>query len=368
VGGPEADDDPDESYRTASANNVPDAPAPAAAGVSYGRELAERSYGVAITDKPTGKPKVIYSVRLGTVSAGERLLLRAEVTLSRCNAKDIAGLSGDAKVTPCNSSKLRKSPYRYAPRFQAAFVLADGADQPAGQRLSPWLDRKCTESEHHCALALPEAKATPDPAAGRYLNLVVAADADGAGARSFDVMEVEQGHGGLHVTRLGPSAPGPASTKDTKELRAGGKLRVDQPKEDGGNPIRHLLYRLRLDGVQPGDVLGADARARVRVFMTSGCDPLVTGELILTKSESGTDTQGADDGRLTARNGQNAADHSSQGTAYRKSGAIQIKQGSPSTMYLKHVAMAARSCANPHRDQWALDPDGGSLAVTIHRY
>lgn len=368
VGGPdEYGDDDDFSYRTTLASSVSDAPTPGLTEVTYGREMSERRYGVPITDTRRAKLRVIYAIRLGKVGPGEELLLRAEVTLSRCNRKDILGLSGDAKTTPCTRSKLRKSPYSYNPRFHAAFLLTDGADQTSGKRLSPWFDRKCTESEHHCALALPQVKASPGAAQGRYLNLVVAADADGANARSFDVMEVEQRKGGLHVTRLGPTAPGPLLSKQTKDLRATGKMRVDQPAEDGGNPIRHELYRLKLASLQPGDVVDADARTRAIIYMTSDCDPLITGELILTEDQDARETKGEHDGRLTAKNGQNAAEHGSQGTVYRKSGAIQIKKGSPSTMYLKYVAMAARSCANPGRDQWKLDPGSGFLEAKVRR-
>src|SRR6185503_10372944 len=124
---------------------------------SFGRDAQEDILGVRIADKPHDKPKVVYSVRLADTSSSERLRLRGEVTLSRCNEKDIAGLSGDAKTTPCDSAKMRNNPYEYNPRFSAAFFLADAPDDPHGVRVSPWQETTCTEASHHCALALPEA-------------------------------------------------------------------------------------------------------------------------------------------------------------------------------------------------------------------
>ena len=369
----EAGDDPldgePRSYETAAAKQTPTSRAPEWAGVSYARAMSERRYGVPISDKRRAEPRSIYSIELGQLARGERLLLRAEVTLSYCGRKDILGLSGDAADTPCRRTKLRKSPYRYTPRFHAAFFLTGRANSAAGQRVSPWFDRRCTEREHHCALALPQVKYTaPGSASGRFLNLVVAADADGAAARSFDVMEVEQRKGGLHVTRLGPGAPGPLQPRrETSALRTPGWLRMDLPPDEGGTLYRYELFRLKLSGLRPGDVVDADARSRVVLGMTDhGCDPLVAGELILTENGGAKQlSQGLVNGRLTAKNGQNATDHTAHGTRYRKSGAMRVPKGAPATMYIKYVATAKRSCVHPGQDRWRIG--AGALSAAVRR-
>src|SRR5688500_20061630 len=79
---------------------VPEAPAPAAGDVKFGRDMSERITGVRIRDQKHVKPRVVFSVRLPNVSSAESLKVRGEVTLSRCNPKDIAGQSGDAATTP----------------------------------------------------------------------------------------------------------------------------------------------------------------------------------------------------------------------------------------------------------------------------
>src|SRR5688500_18379 len=131
------DDEP--TFETAAAG-PPVAKPPTMGGISFARDASERIYGVHIRDAAHRRPKVVYSVRLDDLRADETLLLRGELALSRCNRKDIAGESGDAANTPCDSSAMQNDPYGYTPRFSATFVLAGSPTDANGRRVSPWFD------------------------------------------------------------------------------------------------------------------------------------------------------------------------------------------------------------------------------------
>jgi hypothetical protein len=352
---------------TTAADAIEEVTPPPNGGVSFGRDLKEGAHGVHIKDKPHRHPKVVYSVRLADLGSTETLFLRGEVTLSRCNPKDIAGLSGDAATTPCDSQEMKQSPYGYAPRFSAAFVLAGSANDADGERVSPWFDKKCPESHHHCALALPEVAVDGLPDAPEmFVNLVVTADADGANAKSWHVMEIEHNHGALQVTRAAPGAELHALHDKTTKLLSKGPMGVDQT-EDEGDPtqVRRLLYQVKLQGLQGGDVIDADAAMRA-VLGNYACDPLITGEILVTEDPKARKPKGKWDGRLTARNGRNCSDHSNDGCRYEKSGAVRLRNGTPSTLYVSYLATALRSCAAPNGgDKWHVDD--GFLDVNVRR-
>lgn len=363
------DDGSGEDFDDAS-YGFADAPPPKANGVSFGRDLQERAYGVEIKDKPHKGLKSIYSVRLADLSHTEQLRVRAEVVLSRCNPKDIAGLSGDSKNTPCNSAKMKQSPYGYTPRFSAAYFLGNGPGDTSGPRVSGWTDTRCPENQHHCALAVPEeaVKNLPD-AAEKYLNLVVSADSDGKNARSWDVMEVEQGKGALAVTRIAPGASLSAIQKSSTDLISKQKMGIDQTEDEGDKTqVKHLLYQVKLQGLQPGDVIDVDARARAVLGSGFSCDPLITGEVLVTQDAGAKDTKKKGDEKVTERNGRNCSDHSNDGCKYEKSGAVRLGKDAPSTMFVSYLVQAARSCAAPNGgDEWHADPKEGSLKVNVRR-
>lgn len=377
-----ADDGVDHVYETAEAQvTPPEAAAPdasadksgasgasggagAARSVTFASAVKERRYGVPIANGHQ-QPRVIYSIRLPSLSAKEHLRLRGEVSLSRCNRKDVLGLSGDSKTTPCDAAKLKDDPYDYDPSFDAVFVLGDSPNDAEGRKLGDWTGHLCTEAEHHCAVALPEVEAAGLPdAAEKYLNLVVAADAPGSRARSFDAMEVEQSKGGLYVTRFADGAATSANEK-TEHLLSTGKLGVDQTEDEGDHTqVRRLLYQVKLEGLAAGDVVDAQGHIQVQLQMSSGCDPLVTGQLILGKTPNDHDVPAGFE--LTAKNGRNCVDHGAAGCTYEKSGAIQITKGMPSTLYVSYVGMALRSCAAPGgADKWSIDD--GVLRVGVTR-
>lgn len=304
--------DPEAELQTEVAA-VPDAPAPDAGEVKLGRDMSDRIRGIRIRDQ---------------------------------------------------------NPYGYAPRFSATYVLGTSATDANGPRLAPWSDTVCTKGRHHCALALPQASVQSLPnAAERWVNLVVTADANGKNARSWDVMDVEKNHGALAVTRLGPGAGGPILSESTSDLRTTGNMGIDRPKEDGDpTQVRHLLYQLKLDGLESGDIV--DAGAKMHAVLGNGftCDPLITGQLILTAGKNAREAKGPHDEILGPKNGSNCPDHTSDGCRYEKSGAARVRNGAPSTMFLSYVAVALRSCAAPGGgDKWHAKQNGGGLDARVRR-
>lgn len=360
----------DDASEAESALEAPVVDAPLDQDVTFGRAMDERIHGVKIGDQPHQHPKVVYSVALDDLGSEERLRVRGEVTLSRCNDKDIAGQSGDAATTPCSSAKMRKNPYDYAPRFAARYVLADGPGATEGKPLSDWRDTRCNESRHHCALSLPEASAKDLPAAERkYVNLVVAADAAGHGAHSWDVMEVEQHHGSLAVTRLAPGADDQLLHEGTTKDRTPADMGIDQTEDEGDDTqVRRLVYQVKLDGLKPGDVVDADATMKAELGGGFSCNPLITSQVLITERADSIRTQRPGDAQLTSRNGSNCTEHGGGTCRYEHSGAVRLGNKAKSTMYVSLVALAARSCAAPGGgDRWKVRDGDGSLRVNVRR-
>lgn len=361
----------DDAALSKKAEAPPDAPPPKRGDVSFARDGSERVYGVKIDDESKNDKvtRVVYSVRLADLDASEELRVRGEVTLSRCNRKDTAGLSGDSKTTPCDSKEMRQSPYGYTPRFSASFILAGSPTDSSGERIGGWSETSCPENEHHCALALPEA-ALRDPknAKVKYVNLVVAADSGGSNARSWDVMEVEQHHGSLAVTRLAAGAEAHAGGASSTDVLEKGDLGIDQTEDEGDKTqVRQLLYQVKVDNLREGDVIDADLKMRARLRGGFSCDPLITGELIVTADKGSKETKKGD-ASFGAKNGRNCDEHGGGSCVYEKSGAVRLGKGTPSTMFVSYVATAARSCAAPNgHDKWYVDRDGGKLSVNVRR-
>jgi hypothetical protein len=354
----------------AATQGPPEANAPKPGEIEFGRDVSERIYGVHIRDQPHEKPKVVYSVALPQLQAAEKLVARGEVTLSRCDPKDIAGQSGDAAVTPCDSHDMRRAPYGYAPRFGAALVLADSPTSAKGKRVSQWFDTKCTREVHHCALALKEVTIDGVSAgAKKFLNLVVSADADGHGAKSWHVMEVERHKGALAVTRLGAGVgSGHVEEANSSKLKSSGAMGIDRPAEDGDpTQVRRLMYQVELDGLKPGDVIDADARMRAYLGNFS-CNPLMTGEIVLTDQRDGWKNPKGVDAHIAFKNGRNCADHGKDGCRYEKSGAARLHHDSAPHLWASYVTVALRSCAAAGgKNKWWADPKDGFLRVGVRR-
>ena len=213
-----AGDDPIEDVAESSEaiRTPPSVKAPKPGGVTFGRELKERLLEVPMGKKAFDKPKILYSVKLEDVTPAEDLLVRAELTFSKCGAKDISGDASDGEKNPCSTPELKRSPYDDDPHFGAYLVFGDSPTDVKGKRQSPVHDTRCSSREHHCNIIVPQTRVKSEVAKqARWMNLVVGADHDRA--RSFDLVIIEQMHGILAVTRLAPGAGPPVDTKSSKD-------------------------------------------------------------------------------------------------------------------------------------------------------
>lgn len=348
---------------------APSVKAPRADGITFGRATRDRLTEVPIGKGNFEKPRVLLSVKLDDPSPAEELLLRGELTLSTCGGKDISGDASDGEKNPCSIPELKRSPYTYSPHMAAVFVLGDSAGDTKGPRLGRVHDMSCSHREHHCTVAIDQTR-VKGPVAGKakFVNLVVSAD--DARARGFDLMIVEQTHAALTVTRMGPNAKAPIAQEQTKDSLKKGNIDIDREEGDGG-PLgvdpkqHHPIYRVKLTGLKPGDVIDADAKLVAKVQGgPAACDGYFSQEILITKEPNETGTKRPGDEWLTQVNGSNCTDHAGE-CVFRKSGAVQLGNDAPSTMYVNLVATAGRSCVPPGYT-WEVR-SGGALDVVVRR-
>lgn len=354
---------------SAAAVATPSVKAPRADGITFGRATQDRLTEVPIGKSNFDKAKVLLSVKLDDPSPAEELLLRAELTLSTCGDKDISGDASDGEKNPCSTPDLKRSPYTYSPHMAAVFVVGDAADDTKGPRLGGVHDMSCNHREHHCTIAIDQTRVKgPTAAKAKFVNLVVSAD--DPRARSFDLMIVEQSHAALSVTRLGAKANAPVAQKQTSDSLKKGDIDIDRESGDGG-PLgvdpkqHHPIYRVKLEGLKPGDIIDADAKLVAKVHNgPAACDGYFSQEILITKEPDETGTKRPGDEWLTQVNGSNCTDHAGE-CVFQKSGAVQLGKDAPSTMYVNLIATAGRTCVPPGYT-WEVR-SGGSLDVVVRR-
>ncbi|MCA9557674.1 MAG: hypothetical protein KC583_03820 [Myxococcales bacterium] len=361
-----ADDDPEDLILKAGKRAVEVGPPTRRRPIALATDGDVASYALRIRDERRQRPKAVYSVRLTDLQPDERVKVVGEAMISFCDDKDRRGDSSDAATTPCTRAHMQRAPYRYTPRLSAAFVLSDGP-RPNGRRVSSWRETTCSKEKHHCALTLPRVTLKDVPAGGdKWLHLVVTADARGADAKSWHVMEVEQGKGRLTVARLAPEVKR-LRAKTTDDLVSRGWLGVDQTPDEGDfTQVQRIVFRQPLKNLKKGDLLTAHARMHATLERFD-CDPLISTQLLLTDRPNEKEPNDALR-RLTVKNGFNCRAHGGGECVYTKSGAIRLDDDLPGTSYLTMVAMAKRSCAAPHgRDRWKMNAGKGELSVEVFR-
>jgi hypothetical protein len=365
-----APEDPSENAgQTADAVTVTSVRAPRPNEITFGRTNKDRVTEVPIAKTRFDKPKVLLSVKLDDLTTSEDLLLRGELTLSTCGGKDIGGDASDGERNPCSIPELKRSPYGYSPHFGATIVLGNSAGDTEGPKLSPMHDVSCSGREHHCTIAIPQARTkSPVAARAKFANLVVAAD-DPA-ARSFDLMIVEHDHALLAVTRVANGAGGAVAQKTTNDPILKGKIDIDREEGDGGplgvDPkVHHEIYQVKLEGLRPGDIIDADAKVVAKVRNgPADCDAYMSQEIVITSGPNATGKKKPGDEWLTRVNGKNCTDHGGE-CAYRKSGAAELGRDASATMFVTLVVTAGRTCVPPGYT-WEVQ-NGGSLDVTVRR-
>lgn len=334
--------------------------------ITLATDGSESGHALRIRDERRHKPIALYSVQLTDLDPDERIKVFGEAQISFCDDKDRRGDSSDAATTPCTRRDMRRAPYRYAPRLSAAFVLSDDA-RPTGRRVSSWRETTCDKEKHHCALTLPQVTLRDLPRGEtKWLHLVITADARGADAKSWHVMEIEQQKGGLTVARLAPEVAR-LRHKETRKLISTGPLGVDQTPDEGDHTqVQRIVFRQELRNLRAGDLVTARSRMHVTLSRSS-CDPLISTQVLLT---DGRGVREPDDAlrRFTVKNGFNCRAHGSGECVYQKSGALRMRDDIEGPVYVTWVAMAKRSCAAPHGgDTWQIDRDAGQLEVDVFR-
>ena len=349
---------------------APSVKAPKPGGVTFGREQKERLLEVPIAKKAFDKKKVLFSVKLEDVTTTEELLVRAELTFSKCGNKDISGDASDGEKNPCSTPELKKNPYSYDPHFGAYLVFGDGPLDVKGKHESHVYDTRCSSREHHCNIIVPQTRIKSEVARkARWMNLVVGADHDRA--RSHDLVIIEQTHGMLYVTRLGQGAGPAADAKTSRDEMKNGLIDIDREEGDGG-PLgvdpkeAHELYQVKLTGLKPNDVISADAKFVAKLHGgPADCDPLFSTEILLTDSPKATGKPKSGEERITHVNGVNCTEHGGGECKYEKSGAVQVGNNVKDTMFVTMVTKAGRSCVPPGF-KWELKNDG-FLQVAVRR-
>jgi hypothetical protein len=131
--------------------------------------------------------------------------------------------------------------------------------------------------------------------------------------------------------------------------------------------VPRLIYQVKLDGLSGGDVIDVDGRMRAVLGSDFTCMPMTSVQVIVTHDKDARAAKRPGDEQISPANGHNA-DHSSDGSVYEKSGAVQIGKDASPTMFVSLIASAFRSCAAPGgRDKWHAAAADGFLQVNVRR-
>jgi hypothetical protein len=221
--------------------------------------------------------------RMPSLAAGDRLELSTELQLT----------------VGCTHSGPRcvGDPYHYNPDVQARMILAPGPHRTRGRKVMrigrarrEVCRQRLPNREHHCVLVfdrtIPELPRLPCVERDRcFVNLVASASSPRAHRGEFVTVggnlpngSIPQDRGRLNVVRFHPAGRVPSRRYDTTR-RVRRHLRLDQRRE--------VVYSQRLDGLEAGDQLVAEARARVGISHLP-YNVVLSSQLILTDRRGAT--------------------------------------------------------------------------------
>ena len=238
----------------------------------FGTSSLARSDFLAITSRPSGAAKVLYSVRLapgaGVVTA------RGLMQVTYCRATDLAGTNKPAH--PCVGTR----PYSYEPRVYARLVLAGSPSSTSGRVMHLGRAMVCGRQIHHCPMAIEADRVPVSGGAARYVNLV--ASAQSSAAVRGQILAIDPTTGGLQVIQsLRRSAP-------SRTLVSGPRLAgfpvspgsVEAPRESQ----RPAVIFSQPVTVRAGDVLDVRTRFRLAIHNSSDNAPLARAWIVLAAS------------------------------------------------------------------------------------
>lgn len=220
--------------------------------------------------------------RLPSLAAGDRIELSTELQLT----------------VDCTHSGPRcvGDPYHYNPDVEARMVIAPDAESASGRDVieigRPRREicrQRLPNREHHCVLvfdrAVRELPRLPCVRRERcFINLVASASSPRAHRGELVLVggnrangSVPQDRARLNVVRFHPAGSVPNRRYDTSS-RASRRLHLDQRRE--------VIYSQRLDDLEEGDQLVAEARARVDISHLP-YNVVLSSQLILTDRRGG---------------------------------------------------------------------------------
>ena len=243
----------------------------------FGMSTAARGTSVPITAAIGAAPTVVYSVRLDPRRAFSRVSVRGMLQTAYCRSADI---SGENKPNhPCVGTQ----PYKLEPNIYAKLVAATSPTATTGRQIAPWRGMPCNKVVHHCPLSIGASRAVV-AGAGRYLNLVASAQANGAGTNQ--VLAVEPTQGELQVIQsLGPHRP-------SRPLVSGPRLQSFAvsagSSEAAKTSDRPAVVFSRLLTVKAGDVIDVRTRFNLTIHNSADNAPFIGTSIFLTRRRSAT--------------------------------------------------------------------------------
>jgi hypothetical protein len=355
---------------------VPAAAAPRVRAATTGRD-SELVKTIAITRRRHAGQRVAMSLtpaRLGTLDAGERLLLNGEVQVT----------------LTCARPGLRRCigrSYSFSPRVEARLVLAAGERVAAGRDAAPlstWGALTCSahlpNRNHHCVVVFPRIAAEIGsagelPCAPRrcFVNLVLAAHSPHARRGDRLIVgtdrpdgSVAQDKGRLNAVEIQPGAEPAIRRSHTRRRRA----RALPVHENGG---RRVVYSVRLPPPRRGDVLAVYAR-QITDIGRLPYSAYVSDEIILAPSPRAVRPSrsgpGAEGGHVTAANGFNCTQGPSQfqtPCVSSKAGVTAIRRSGNRPLYVNLVSRSKPKHTGAAPGDEARIARGGALRVIRYR-
>ncbi|MFL5820783.1 MAG: hypothetical protein ACJ76S_08915 [Solirubrobacteraceae bacterium] len=238
---------------------------------------AARANSLPITQAIGAAPKVLYSVRLDPRRAFSRVTVRGMLQSAYCRSADISGENKPGH--PCVGTQ----PYRFQPNVYAKLVVATNPTATTGRVIQAWKGTPCIDVVHHCPLSVGANRAVVS-GAGRYVNLVAGAQADGAGIGQ--VLAIEPTQGELQVIQL----LGPHSA--SRPLVGGPRLKsfavsAGSSEASKSDQLPAIIFS-RLVTVRAGDVLDVRTRFDLTIHNSRDNAPFTGTSVFLTRRRTAT--------------------------------------------------------------------------------
>jgi hypothetical protein len=251
--------------------------ATSSANLRFGMSNAARATRVPITAAIGAAPIVVYSVRLDPRRTFSRVSVRGMLQTAYCRSSDISGVNKPDQ--PCVGSQ----PYKLEPNIYARLVAATSPTATTGRQIAAWKGMPCGKVVHHCPLSIQASRAAVT-GAGRYINLVASAQANGAAANQ--VLAVEPDQGEMQVIQI------LGATSASRPLVSGPKLQsfaLSAGSSEATKSSDHpAVVFSRAVTVRAGDVLDVRTRFDLTIHNSADNAPFTGTSVFLTRRPTAT--------------------------------------------------------------------------------